>query len=57
LICGGANLFFAGAICENECHFHNMHHPFAHSKSALKSLFFLVECVNTGRAKGTRWFA
>jgi hypothetical protein len=43
-----------GAICENACHFHNMHHPFEHSKSALKSHFFLVElmeCVDTGRIK------
>jgi hypothetical protein len=23
--------------CENTCHFHNMHHPFAHSNHALKS--------------------
>jgi hypothetical protein len=43
------------AICENARHFHNMNHPFAHSKLALKSHFLflveLMECIDAGRTK------
>jgi hypothetical protein len=44
LLIGGG---WIGAVCENACHFDNMHHraghPFADSKPVLKSHFFLMD--------------